>query len=105
MAKKNTEMLYVERIALAIWTARQSKLPMHSRPQAPDEIDMLSGAWDEVVEEALLVLEGISTPSPYMKVFLDKPGAFDVSEALSKIVDTALKEYHDVYSLPLESKK
>jgi hypothetical protein len=43
-----------------------------------------------------------------MKYFLDHPGdsagrgAFNVSEALSKIVDTALKEYHDSYSLPLD---
>lgn len=52
----------VERVALAIWDAREKSFPTFTRHR-PDEIDKGSGAWDMVVDWARAAVAEMRDPS------------------------------------------
>jgi hypothetical protein len=48
----SAEEATVERVARAIWTVRDKRFPDRVRRPEPDKLDMASGAWSMVMEDA-----------------------------------------------------
>lgn len=69
----------VERVALALWRLRESRLPSRVRRPTPDIIDMQSGAFALVCEDARAAIAAMREPTPSMvdaakgalKVYID----------------------------------
>jgi len=59
-----TEM--IERVALAIWQAREMQFPERTRRMRPDEIDKTTGAWGSAVELARAAVEAMREPTDAM---------------------------------------
>jgi hypothetical protein len=55
-----------ERMALAMWKAREQAFPLFTRRQAPDELDMASGAWATLLAMADAALTELREPDADM---------------------------------------
>jgi hypothetical protein len=56
----------VERVALAIWQARENDFPPHVRRTKPDEIDWASGQWPSMLMQARAAIEAMNEPTSEM---------------------------------------
>lgn len=57
----------VEKVAAAIWRAREEDLPPRVRRMDPDELDRTTGAWKHVMMLARAAVEAMGKPSKDMK--------------------------------------
>ena len=68
----------VERVALAIWHAREKHMPERVRREAPDELDRATGAWQMIVDQAIAAIERAYTvPDWYFRDLLRMLGLQD----------------------------
>lgn len=60
------ETSMVEKVARAIWRAREKQFPERVRRPKPDTFDNASGAWDMVLEQARAAIEAMREPTEEM---------------------------------------
>lgn len=85
----------IERVALAIWQAREATFPPHTRRMKPDEIDWASGEWARIHLQARAAIGAMREPTQQMVMAGGKPDVYagaDYRWAWKAMVDTALNE-------------
>jgi hypothetical protein len=87
----------VERVALAIWVAREANLPRFTRRLRPDDIDRASGAWSQCLAQARAAIEAMrysdADEDALIKVSnAERIEAVSLACAWSAMIDAALKE-------------
>lgn len=83
----------IERVALAIWAAREKQFPPFTQRKEPDQLDRSSGAWVAVLSQARAAIEAMREPSEAMEKAGDLPGWDDsVSVGLSREVWQAMTD-------------
>lgn len=89
----------VERVALAIWRARESAFPLYVQRLEPDQIDKSSGAWVRVVAEACAAIDAMRDPTEPMLNAAEEAASWDnelderkqAQVAWSAMIDAALR--------------
>jgi hypothetical protein len=85
----------VDRVARAIWTVRDKRFPDRVRRPEPDKLDMASGAWQMVMEDARAAIAAMpGRPDREMVVSAIRDGfakkhltaSFEVVQALADAI-------------------
>jgi hypothetical protein len=82
----------VERVALAIWRAREENLPPRVRRLAPDDLDKASGAWAMTLEHARAAIAAMREPTTEMWRASANETGYVSRNAWEAMIDAALAD-------------
>lgn len=88
----------VERVALAIWQARERRMPGRGQRMEPDAMDRSTGAWASVCNDASAAIEAMREPTPMM---LDI-GQHQYDKADCGLLDTTVEPLHDAWDVMID---
>lgn len=84
-------MSQLEKAARALWANREKRFPERTRRAEPDEMDMATGAWANVVSDARAVIASIEVDDAMVKAaanaYIVDTGICDLSQISPRHLD------------------